>query len=238
MKKPIALALAAALPLSFGACSTTSVIATPELVRKLTGPGERQHRIVLEATDGSSVRLDPGSEIRFRCLDGRFTRWYSGGELRVAKDALLLPLRRDRRKGMLLRVSDIAGAEVRNLSHGKTLAVTVAVAAAVAVIVATVVASKGKGAKFGKSRGGGGRGARFGRLRFHRGWRAVRFVPRAVFVPRPIIALNLGYYHHHYHDHGPPPPLPPPPANGVPVAAAAGAGAAVAGAAAAAAAAA
>lgn len=134
MRRPRVIIFTVWLTFSLSACTSTSVISQAELRNKLGGQGELQRRLVLTATDGSSMRLTPNTELRFLCADGQFTPWYTGAELRIAGDVVILPKAKDR--GIPLRLADVAGAEVRNISGGKTLAATVAVAAIVAVIVA------------------------------------------------------------------------------------------------------
>jgi hypothetical protein len=117
--------------LALAACTTTQGVSTAEL-RSLASGGHREAQ-VLRATDGSSVRIDPNTAIRFKTYDGRASDWYSARALEVGDHGVIV------RRGKSTRAiawGEINAVEAKNLSGSKSLALVLGSAAVVAVIVA------------------------------------------------------------------------------------------------------
>jgi hypothetical protein len=176
--------------------------------------------IALRARDGSTVRLDPNTEVRFYLRDGHVTRWVRGSELWHSAVGLSFA---ERKRAFIVHWEQLSAAEVRNLSSGKTAA-AIAVSAVIVGLVVVAIIGSGKGG--GGGSGIGSLGGSTGGLRVSRGSRAVRRAPVSVtrrrlvrrarggvHVHLPWVAL-AATHHHHYHDAGggPPPGSPPPPA--------------------------
>jgi len=149
--------------LAAGGCYTTSVIPAQNLSR-LTAPNHTSE-LLLRDQQGRPVRVGPNTAIRFWVRGEKWTAWVQGRQLHVnqvgASQRLgTHPLR------LVARWSDIYGAEVRNLSGGKTYGAIVLTTALVVVAVLLVLGSaKGGGKGGGKGLGKGlGRGlAKVGR---------------------------------------------------------------------------
>ncbi|MBW2734534.1 MAG: hypothetical protein JRH20_19275 [Deltaproteobacteria bacterium] len=102
---------------------------------------------MLKARDGSSVRIDASTKLRFQLRDDRMTDWVRGADLATSSSGVVLGK-------TSIPWSDIEGAEVKNFSGGKTAAVTILSAAVVVAVVAYAVSgAKGsKGSSGGKGR--------------------------------------------------------------------------------------
>jgi hypothetical protein len=201
------------ISLATAGCSTTSLVQGPDLVRALKS-SPKKDRLVMRTPNGSRFRLDPRSQVRFHISDGSLTPWVRAADLRIADSAVVLPLGPSASKGAALELTRVQSAEVRNLSHGKTLAVTVGVTAIIAAVVAMALADSDddnsviRSRSSRRSRRGASRRRVTGR---RRGWGAFG----------PVVALDVapyyGYYgvdhhhHHHHHHHGAPVPAGRPP---------------------------
>jgi hypothetical protein len=108
--------------------------------------GEQGEDAELVADDGSSVRLDGNSELRFTRSDGTTTSWIVARDLLVNDDGVFV--RRDTDDGDTrldgLRWLDVQSVEVRNLNRGETMVAVVAITAAVVGIIAIASNCKGK----------------------------------------------------------------------------------------------
>lgn len=125
--------------LSLG-CSTVRSVAPLELREQMRSSRDP---IALRTQDGSTMRLDPNTEVRLHLHGGSVTRWVRGKEIWHSPIGLSFG---EHGGVFLLRWEEIAGAEVRNLSSGKTAAAILVSALVVgAVVVAVVAAVKGGG---------------------------------------------------------------------------------------------
>ena len=114
-------------------CYSTRAVHGDEISRLKRGPQ------VLRAVEGTPVRIDPNSRVRFWRTDGSRTGWIKASELEVADDGVFIK----RRNGVDgLQWSDVAHAEVNNLSGPYTLLV---VGASVGIVLLAVAAAKGGG---------------------------------------------------------------------------------------------
>ncbi|HEU4407519.1 MAG TPA: hypothetical protein VFS43_19795 [Polyangiaceae bacterium] len=106
--------------------------------------------VVLIASDGDKVKLDPNSRVRLLRRDGLYTPWVSASDLYVDSAGVIV---RDGGRSEGLAWAEVRGAEVENLDGGATAVVVVGVAVLIAAVV--VVTLSGKGGQ-GPSLGGSG----------------------------------------------------------------------------------
>ena len=148
-----AIALLLTTLLALGGCSTTRLVTGTELRKSLHR--SREHFVLVDQ-EGERVRLDPNSELRFVLRSGEITPWVRASRLWRSELGLSFE---DGDGALMLGWQELAGAELKNLSGGKTAAAIVISASVVALIVAVVAAGKGGGG-FGGLGGvhvGGGR---------------------------------------------------------------------------------
>lgn len=121
------------LVLMTAACTTTQSVSVREL--RSVSEGAHHRALVLRATDGSSVRIDPNTSFRFTDTGGNKTKWCSARDLEVGDHGVIV--------GRSERIAwdNIATIDARNLSGSKSLALVIGSGAVVAAIVA-VAASK------------------------------------------------------------------------------------------------
>src|SRR5262245_33232992 len=95
-------------------CTTTQTLSVGEM--RSISQGRRHEAAVLRATDGSTVRIDPNTAIRFVGKDGRETEWYSARELDVGDSGVFV-----QKKNAVHRIAwdEIQGIDARNLSGSK-----------------------------------------------------------------------------------------------------------------------
>jgi hypothetical protein len=201
------------LLLVLAGCSTTKPIITRDFRSEL-----RSSREALQITtvDGDTFRLGPNSEIRFLLHTGEATPWIRGRHLWRSE----LGLSWKEGDGIIfIGWDEIRGAEVQNLSGGKTFGAIALAAIIVGVVVVLVVASA-KGGKGGKV-GGSSRGTRIGGLggsaRAVSPIRGRRLARRRVIRHRGGVHLHIPIIIATTHHTSPaPPPPPPPPRDGPP----------------------
>lgn len=194
--------------LVFPGCTTTRPVTDVDLRRQLT-PGKGA--LVVSTADGSTVRVDPNTELRFMLRTGEVTPWVRGRELWRSD----LGVSFGEGGGVFFfEWSEVIGSEVRNLSGGKTVGAVLLIAVAIGVIVILIA---------GGAKGGGGSSISTGGKR-SRGKTAFGRAPRAkrrrlartsggvhVHVPLIVLSTSPQYYYHGPRDVAPPPPPPPPP---------------------------
>jgi hypothetical protein len=197
-------------------CSTTKPLITRDM-RSVLPAGK--DAIQFPTVGGDTFRLGPNSEIRFLLHSGESTGWIRGRNLMRSELGLSFE---EGGKVYFIAWEELYGAEVQNLSGGKTVAVIGLVAVILGVIV-VLVASKGKGggsALSGLGSGGSGGSVRTGgRTRVVRSFRGSRALHhRRLIRPRGGVHIHIPLIiaagHHHRHHHAPPRDAPPPPPPG------------------------
>ena len=118
--------------------STVVGAQTAALHRSEQGDGS-----VLVADDGSPVRLDGDSELRFTRTDGTWTDWIGARDLLVNDDGVFLKPDDDQPLVDGLKWSDVKSVEVKNLDRGETMIAVVAISAAVVGLIVVAMKSKG-----------------------------------------------------------------------------------------------
>lgn len=99
---------------------------------------------VLVADDGSALRLDGDSELRFTRVDGTTTEWIVARDLEVNDDGVFEKHETDGVQTLDgLKWRDVRSIEVKNLDRGETMIAVVAISAAVVGLI--FIASKSKG---------------------------------------------------------------------------------------------
>lgn len=201
-------------------CSTTKPIITRDMKSVLHAGKDA---IQFPTTEGDTFRLGPNSQIRFLLHSGEATGWIRGRDLMRSDLGLSFE---EGGKVYFIAWEELYGAEVENLSGGKTVAVIGMVAVIIGVIV-VLIASKGKGGGSVVSGIGGGgsvHGGGGGRTRVVRSFRGSRRLHhRRLLRPRGGVHIHIPLViaagHHHGHYYAPPPPpsgAPPPPPSGAP----------------------
>jgi len=127
-------------------CATTRVMTYSDLRREVQAG---QDHVVVTGQEGTRMRVDPHSELRFLLRSGEVTSWVRGRDLWRSDLGLSFA-----EEGGVFFVGweELAGVEVRNLSGGKTAAAVVIGVVIVGLVVLAVIAM----AKGGGSPGGSG----------------------------------------------------------------------------------
>jgi hypothetical protein len=201
-----------ALLISAG-CYTTQPLRNVELRRQVK---RSEAALTLVDTDGSSVRLDPNTDLRFLLRTGEVTDWIEARDLWRSE----LGLSYETREGVFFVAwEEIVGVEVRNLSGGKTFALMLGVVAAVVVLVLAIASKSGGGGSgigSGKKRSSGHAKRPVVRRRLPRPTRG------GVHVHVPLAIVLAATHGPHPHDAPPPPPPPSTPPEALPAPAVAG----------------
>lgn len=189
--------LLAALLITPG-CTSTSPIRVEGLQGLLSAPST--HKIYLQEQDGGVTRLDPNSEIRFILSAHEATPWIMGRDLWVSKAGLSFELDHGVH---FLQWQEVAAAEVRNLSGGKTFGAMMLVVVVLGLLVVLIASKSG-----GSSSGGGIGGGKSRSSGAKHSWRR-RSMGRAsgVHLHLPLI---IAAPHHAPRMDAPPPPASPP----------------------------
>ena len=126
--------IAVATAVSMVACSTTERISGASLnALRYGGPSTRS--LVLEDPNGTRIRLDPNSEIRFLLRDGRRTDWIQAGGLAVTGDGRIIDGDRQ------LPIDQVETVEIENVDGVKTYFLTLGIVAVAAALIAMAVIS-------------------------------------------------------------------------------------------------
>lgn len=133
MLRPASLLALSALTV---ACTTTQSVSIPEL--RSVSRGAHDSALVLRATDGTTVRIDPNTSFRFTTEDGTETEWLAARALQVGSRGVFIERGSETRR---IAWEDITAIDARNLSGSKSLALVIGSGAVVAAIVA-LAASK------------------------------------------------------------------------------------------------
>lgn len=119
------------------ACTTTQALNVRDM--QAVSAGGHRDALVLRATDGSTVRIDPNTSIRFTTTMGTATEWVSARELEVGEAGVII--HRDA-EPLSIGWDDINNIDARNVSGSKSLALLLGSAAVVAAIVAIAATTK------------------------------------------------------------------------------------------------
>jgi hypothetical protein len=192
-------------------CTTTKVMTYGDLKREIQAGKDH---VVVSGQEGTSMRLDPHSELRFLLRSGEVTGWVRGQDLWRSELGLSFA-----EEGGVFFVgwNELAGVEVRNLSGGKTAAAVVIGIVIVGLVVLAVIAmAKGGGGPGGSGNkiGGGKSKSKASSGLAHRPVARRRLLRRGRGGVHFHIPLAIALGAHHHHPHGPadaPPPPPPPP---------------------------
>lgn len=129
------------MALFFTGCTTTTPMNRKALMN-LAQSG-RTEAAVIDVGDGKETRLAPGTHLRFKLKDGRFTGWVRASRLAVNDLGVFYRGKvrsRSNPLGSGLLWEQLDGAELKNTSGPKTMALVVGVG----VLIATLVALLGE----------------------------------------------------------------------------------------------
>jgi hypothetical protein len=112
-------------------CTTTQAVSVKEM--QTISRGGHESAVVLRATDGTTVRIDPNTQIRFVHKDESKSYWFKARELEIGEHGVL---GRHQNAQIPFGWEEIDQIEAKNLSGSKSLALVVGSAAVVAALVA------------------------------------------------------------------------------------------------------